>query len=136
MALWVLAAVLGILASFEDLRSRTIPNWLTLAGFLAGLLFAACHGWHSLGIAFAGGLLGFALLLPLHLCGAMGGGDVKLMAAFGTLLGPYGIFAAAIFGAIAGGVWAIAARCCGARTIPYAPAIAAGVWFTLLGGSL
>jgi prepilin signal peptidase PulO-like enzyme (type II secretory pathway) len=78
--------------------------------------------------------VGFLLLLPLNLCGAMGGGDVKLMAAFGTLLGRAGILAAAVFGAIAGAIWALAARLRGARAIPYAPAIAAGVWVSLVGG--
>ena len=53
---------------------------------------------------------GFLLMLPLHLCGAMGGGDVKLMAAFGTLLGPAGILAAAVFGAIAGAIWALGCK--------------------------
>ena len=86
--------------------------------------------------ALAGGAVGFLLLLPLHLCGAMGGGDVKLMAAFGTLLGPAGILAAAVFGAIAGALWGLGALLRGARAIPYAPAIAAGVWVSLVGGGL
>lgn len=132
---WWLAAALGLTASVEDLRRRTIPNWLTLAGAIAGLVFAASLGWRSLGVAFAGGVVGFLLFLPVHLCGGMGGGDVKLMAAFGTLLGPTGILTAAVFGGIAGGICALVALRRGARAIPYAPAIAVGVWISLIGGS-
>jgi prepilin peptidase CpaA len=116
------------------LRRRTIPNWLTAAASLAGIVCAASMGWCSLGMAIAGAAVGFLLMLPLHLCGAMGGGDVKLMAAFGTLLGPIGILVAAVFSAIAGAIWAFGALLRGARAIPYAPAIAAGVWVSLLGG--
>jgi prepilin peptidase CpaA len=39
-------------------------------------------------LALAGCLVGLALMLPGYLIGAMGGGDVKLLAAVGTLLGP------------------------------------------------
>src|SRR4051794_3661577 len=133
---WWLAAVLGVAASIADLRSRTIPNWLTLAGGIAGIVCAASMGWHSFGMALAGAAVGFLVMLPLNLCGAMGGGDVKLMAAFGTLLGPAGILAAAVFGAIAGAIWAFGAALRGVRAIPYAPAIAAGVWVSLVGGAL
>jgi len=131
---WWLAALLGLAASVEDLRTRRIPNWLTLGGAVAGILCAASTGWRGLGVALAGAAVGFLLMLPLNLCGALGGGDVKLMAAFGTLLGPAGILSAAVFGAVAGAIWALAARLRGARAIPYAPAIAAGVWVSLVGG--
>jgi prepilin peptidase CpaA len=131
---WLVAAALGLVACVEDLRRRTIPNWLTAAGAIAGVLCAAPMGWRGLGMAVAGAAAGFLLLLPLHLCGAMGGGDVKLMAAFGALLGPGGILLAAVFGAAAGGVWALAWAMRGARSVPYAPAIAAGAWISLLGG--
>jgi prepilin peptidase CpaA len=122
-------------ASFEDLRTRTIPNWLTVAGLAAGIAVAAPDGWRALWLALAGAAAGFALFLPLHLCGALGGGDVKLMAAFGSLLGPAGILVAAVFGAAAGGLWALAWLLRGARAIPYAPAIAIGAWISLLGGT-
>lgn len=134
MTLLLLAVALGLAACVEDLRRRTIPNWLTAAGVVAGLACAAPLGWRSLALAAAGAVAGFLLLLPLHLCGAMGGGDVKLMAAFGTLLGPAGILIAALFGAIAGGIWALAWAMRGARSVPYAPAIVAGAWISLLGG--
>lgn len=133
---WWIAALLGLAASIADLRTRRIPNWLTASGAVAGILCGASTGWRSLGMAVAGAIAGFLLLLPLHWMGAMGGGDVKLVAAFGTLLGPAGILAAAVFGAIAGALWAVGALLRGVRAIPYAPAIAAGVWVSLVGGGL
>jgi prepilin peptidase CpaA len=45
-------------------------------------------------------------MLPGHLLGATGAGDVKLFAATGTLLGPANILAAFLYTAIAGGVLA------------------------------
>jgi prepilin peptidase CpaA len=131
---WWLAAALGVIASVTDLRMRQIPNWLTASGAIAGILCGASMGWRGLGLAVAGGTAGFLLLLPLHWLGALGGGDVKLMAAFGTLLGPCGILTAAVFGAMAGALWALGAMLRGIRAIPYAPAIAAGVWVVLVGG--
>jgi prepilin peptidase CpaA len=135
---WIVMAVLGMLAIAGDLTRRSIPNWLTGGGIAAGL---ACHltasGWRGVELSAAGATLGFALLLPLHMKGAMGGGDVKLMAAFGALLGPAGVLLGALLGAIAGGLWAalwMAVRP-GTRAIPYAPAIVLGAWFSFLGGS-
>ena len=47
-------------------------------------------------------------MLPGHLLGATGAGDVKLMAAAGALLGPALVLSAFIFAALAGGVLAVA----------------------------
>ena len=87
-------------------------------------------------MAAAGALVGFLLLLPFHWCGAMGGGDVKLMAAYGAVLGPSGILLAAVFAAVFGGICAAGALLWNRRTaaIPYAPAIVLGAWMSLLGG--
>jgi prepilin peptidase CpaA len=134
---WV-AASLGVAAVVEDLRRRRVPNWLTAAGLAGGLGCAAWGGWHGLGIAAAGTLVGFLILLPFHWCGAMGGGDVKLMAAYGALLGPSGILLAAGFAAVFGGLSAAGTLLWNPRTIaiPYAPAIVLGAWISLLGGGV
>jgi len=47
------------------------------------------------------------LMLPGHLIGATGAGDVKLFAAIGTLLGPVGIGIAFLYTAVAGGLLAV-----------------------------
>ena len=130
------AAVVGVIAVIEDLRWRQVPNWLTAAGVVAGVACAAPGGWRGLGMAAAGMVAGFLLLVPFHWLGAMGGGDVKLMAAYGALLGPMGILLAAIFAGVIGGVCAAATLLLRPRTaaIPYAPAIVLGAWVSLLGG--
>jgi prepilin peptidase CpaA len=131
-----IAVGLGLAAVVADVRRRQVPNWLNAAGACAGLACAAYGGWHGVGMAAAGTAAGFLILLPFHLCGAMGGGDVKLMAAYGALLGPSGILLAAFFAAVFGGLWAAGASMRNPRApaIPYAPAIVLGAWISLLGG--
>ena len=134
----LVAAGLGVAAVVEDLRRRRVPNWLTAAGLAGGLGCAAWGGWHGLGMAAAGTLVGFLILLPFHWWGAMGGGDVKLMAAYGALLGPSGILLAALLAAVLGGLSAAGTLLWKPRTaaIPYAPAIVLGAWISLLGGGV
>ena len=77
-----------VMTAIRDMRTRRIPNYLTVPMFLAGLGYqAAFHGWAGLadaGLAFA---LGFGTLLALWLIGGGGGGDVKLMGALSVWLG-------------------------------------------------
>jgi Flp pilus assembly protein protease CpaA len=95
-------------AAVIDLRTGRIPNPLTAAAALTGLALAGAGlTGLTLNLAFVGGVLGFALMLPGRLFGATGGGDVKLMAALGTLLGPRQIVVAFLAGAIAGGALAL-----------------------------
>ena len=92
-----------------DLRSRRIPNVLTAAVALVGLGVAALGvGPVTLPQAFAGLAVGFLVMLPGHVAGATGAGDVKLFAALGTLLGPGGALLAFFYTALAGGALAIA----------------------------
>ncbi|MBZ5557613.1 MAG: A24 family peptidase [Acidobacteriia bacterium] len=89
-----------------DLRTRRVPNWLTFGLAALGLLLALVRGqqpWYAIG-----GLgLGVALMLPGHVVGATGAGDVKLLAAVGAWLGPSGTVTAFLYSALAGGVIAI-----------------------------
>jgi len=103
----VLAA--GVLtATVADLRTRRIPNMLTASMTGAGLgLAAGGVGGASIGAAVIGFVVGFALMLPGHLLGATGAGDVKLMAAIGTLVGPALMVKVFLCTAIAGGVLAV-----------------------------
>jgi prepilin peptidase CpaA len=100
---------LGAAASAIDWTTRRIPNALTLGAAAAGLAFAAATGglgplaWSAAGFG-----IGLALFLPLFALRAMGGGDVKLLAAFGAWLGPALVCWVAVYGAIAGGVLAVA----------------------------
>jgi len=53
-------------------------------------------------------LVGLVVFFPFFALGGMGAGDVKLMAAIGAWLGPALAILTALYGAIAGGVLAIA----------------------------
>ena len=103
----------GVLIAAIDLRTRRIPNvaTLTVAGLGLALSASGASGHTAYG-ALAGLALGLLLMLPGHLFGATGAGDVKLFAAMGTLLGPGAVVSAFLYTAIAGGILAfvIAAR--------------------------
>ncbi len=147
-----LSMAVGGLATVEDLRSRTISNWLCLAGFLAGLTaHVVLTGWSGLGSSLFGSLIGFGVFLVFFLLGGMGGGDIKLMAAFGAILGKDQIVHAAVWAAMVGGVIALAyvvykkvrqtarpsedgaGKPVRKESIPYAPAISLGVLISFLG---
>lgn len=113
-----MVALSGSAAAFIDLRTRRVPNPAVLVIALVGLGLAVTHaGSVTPGAALAGLVIGFALMMPGHLFGATGAGDVKLFAAMGTLLGPGGAFTAFLYTAVAGGVLAaviaVRRRCLG-----------------------
>src|SRR6478672_2510663 len=133
-----IAATLGVAAVLEDMRRRQLPDWLAAMGAAAGLACATWGGPHGLGLATAGAIMGFLVLLPFHRYGAMGCGDVKLMAAYGTLLGPSGILLAALFATVIGCLSTAGRLLLNPRTpaIPYVAAIVLGAWVSLVGGGL
>jgi len=91
-----------------DLRTRRLPNPLTMGLAATGVAYAACGiGALSIGASLAGLALGLALMLPGHLIGATGAGDVKLFAAVGAFIGPVHILTAFLYTALAGGGLAV-----------------------------
>lgn len=99
-----------VVAVVVDLRSSRIPNWLTFPAM--GFALAA-HTWLN-GVqgtlfSLAGLGAGLGLLLLVYLAGGIGAGDVKLMAAVGTMVGPYGVLSVALLSALAGGIYALGA---------------------------
>lgn len=75
-------------AAFSDLRTRRLPNWLTVPALLAAVVMHTCiNGFSGLVFSLAGFGTGFGILLILWLVGGGGGGDVKLMGALGAWLG-------------------------------------------------
>jgi prepilin peptidase CpaA len=162
-ALAIAVGVVGVAACIDDLWRRQISNWIPCSACAAGFVLQTMqHGWRGTGAALFGALTGAGVFLVFYLLGGMGGGDVKLMAGFGALLGVKQLLRAALWTAGCGGLLAlgvIAARAAwkfsagrrssGAKTagqnapeesaqgakgdsIPYAPAIAAGVWLSLV----
>jgi prepilin peptidase CpaA len=87
--IWSLTLALMFFAGWMDLRSRRIPNWLTVPGLLAGVaVHASISGWRGFAMSLEGAGLALAVLLPLVLMRALGAGDWKLMGAAGAFLGP------------------------------------------------
>ena len=98
----------AVAAAVIDLRTRRVPNALTALLASMGVVFAASGiSGLTVGASLAGMGLGLALMLPGHLFGATGAGDVKLFAAIGALIGPAPILTAFFYTAIAGGALAL-----------------------------
>lgn len=95
-ALWLCVVVVAV-AVVSDVATRRIPNLVTLGGLVVGLAVQGASGFVERGLS--GGLRGIGVaLLGAVACGLvpflawkkgeMGGGDVKLFAAIGALVGP------------------------------------------------
>lgn len=154
MGLTLLVLSVGV---YADLRSRRIPNALTLPAAAAGLaLNLIAHGADGLSHAALGWLAGVGLLLVPFILRGIGAGDVKLLAAVGALQGVSFVFSTAVYSALAGGLMAVlllrrngslgiavqslvtfrflprsVGHVVSAGRIPYAPAIALGCLATL-----
>jgi prepilin peptidase CpaA len=106
----VLAALCAGVGSgaMVDLANRRIPNEVSLATAAAGVILAAT-GLSGVTVAasLAGFVMGLVMMLPGHILGATGAGDVKLFAAAGAVLGAERMLQAFCFVAIAGGVLAL-----------------------------
>lgn len=147
---WI-AVLVGLAATVDDLARRQIANWIPAAALAGGFGWQIGQdGWMGAVHALAGAAAGFAVYLVFYLLGGMGGGDVKLMAGFGALLGTGRLIEAALWTAGVGGL--IALGVLGYQSlqrrflkkietaeekerrgsIPYAPAITLGVWLSLV----
>jgi leader peptidase (prepilin peptidase)/N-methyltransferase len=76
--------------SVYDVRSRRLPNWLTLPGAVVILAVAALHGRGA--AAALGAVTLFAVYAVVHVVApaAMGAGDVKLAIGIGALTAAFG----------------------------------------------
>src|SRR5688572_23697423 len=104
------APVLGLLvvAAVVDWRTRRIPNWLTFTLVLSGIAQSFMpHAVVSPTGALLGLCVGFVLTFALYALGAVGGGDVKLLAGIGAWLGPQAALAVFCVEAIVGMVMAL-----------------------------
>jgi prepilin peptidase CpaA len=136
-----IALIAGIAAVAEDLRDRHISNWIPVFILAGGFAVHVVEsGLFGAATAAGGALCGFAVFLVFYLLGGLGGGDVKLMAGYGGLLGPERVWVASWWTAVLGALLALGvlvwSRIEGRqrRSIPYAPAVVLGVWIALGAG--
>ncbi len=96
-------------AAFTDWKMRRIPNGITVPAALLGVLYHTLSP-SGLGAAFGlgGFAVGFLLLLLPYILGGGGMGDVKLLAALGSWLGPYWILVALAAGTVFAALLALA----------------------------
>ncbi len=82
------AVVLALIAGWTDWRSRRIPNWLTVPGFVVGVsVNVIANGRAGLNASLLGAGLGLLVLLPFVFLRSLGAGDWKLAGALGAFVG-------------------------------------------------
>jgi prepilin peptidase CpaA len=90
------------IASFTDVTRFKVYNKLTFPIFFGGLLYGLLTtGISGLGVAFAGAMVGFGILIIPYLMGGLGAGDVKFMMAMGSWIGVEALLPAIIIGCLA-----------------------------------
>jgi prepilin peptidase CpaA len=100
--------VLLTVAVVTDLRERRIPNAVTVPGLVVGLILAGIAETGFPGTAFGGAAVAFFVSLPFVALGGLGAGDAKLLTAVGAYVGTGGLLSVLLYGALAGGVLALA----------------------------
>ena len=139
-----------IAVTFIDLDVSEIPDGISVGGLAAGIvlafmfpsLFGLSLRWPSflssiLG-AFAGGLSIYAMGLFGRLAfkkEAMGGGDVKLMAMIGSVLGWKLVLLAFFIAPVLGAISGVSAKLKGRDTIPYGPYLSAAAVVVMFFGN-
>jgi len=127
-----------LVISMIDLDTQEIPNGLVL--FLlclspVGFFINDMPFWHRIIGFFAASLVLFILTVMTN---GFGGGDIKLMAACGLLIGFQNILLALILGFIFGGIYAvillITKKAKKGAEIPFGPALCLGVFISALYG--
>jgi prepilin peptidase CpaA len=104
--------LLAVWIAWGDVRTRRIPNYLTLGTAVAGLGYNLIfHGWPGLLGGLLGMILGFGFLILPYIWGGMGAGDVKALAALGAWLGPWETVYLFCYMGMAGGLFALAVLC-------------------------
>jgi prepilin peptidase CpaA len=104
----ILLILVVIIAAWNDIRTRRIPNWIPVTGAVLGIFLQT---WRS-GLpgalsCIAGAALGLGIFLPLYMLGGMGAGDVKLFSAVGALVGPQALVLVFVLTGLLGGIAAV-----------------------------
>lgn len=134
-----------IVVSFIDLDLMILPDVFTLSGIVIGLTGAALNPERSFYSALAGVLMGGGFLwliayiyLVMRKEEGMGGGDIKLLAWIGAVLGwtsiPFVILVSSILGSVVGLILAYRSKAGLKSVIPFGPYLALAAMIFLLGG--
>jgi len=134
-----------VVCTFIDLDHMILPDEFTLSGIVIGLLGAALNPHRDFldalfGVLMGGGFLwGMAYVYYLLTKQeGMGGGDIKLLAWIGALLGwkaiPFVIMSSAIIGSVVGLIAARKQKAGLKTVIPFGPYLALGAILYLFGG--
>jgi leader peptidase (prepilin peptidase)/N-methyltransferase len=148
----VYAALVSLLIAiaFVDYKHMIIPNGFVIAGLIIGIIklavsiFTDAFGsWTLYAIGFAAGAL--PLLLVMLFCAlilkkeAVGGGDIKLMAFAGLILGWQLVIPAYLIGIITGAVAGLVLMAAGKKQrgdeIPFGPFLCFGILVSVFFGN-
>lgn len=134
-----------IVVSFIDIDLMILPDVFTLSGIVIGLVGAALNPERTFLSALTGMLMGGGflwLIAYLYLLfrkeEGMGGGDIKLLAWIGAVLGwtsvPFVILASSILGSVVGVLIALRSKAGLKSVIPFGPYLALAAILFILGG--
>lgn len=142
-ALYLVFALITV--SMIDIDHFILPDVFTLSGIVIGLLGAMLNPERSfvdalLGVFLGGGFL-WAIAYFYYVIRkeeGMGGGDIKLLAWIGAVLGwkaiPFVIISSSLIGSLGGGLAALRQRKGLKTVIPFGPYLALGALIFLFGG--
>ena len=136
LALFLFCSSLVVI-TFIDLDHQIIPDCISLPGIVIGFMFSFFLPWNSwlnslLGILLGGGSLLLVAWGYEKFTGkeGMGGGDIKLLAMMGALLGwrsiPFIIFSASLVGSVIGVSAMVIQKKDAKLAIPFGPFLAFG----------
>ena len=121
-----------------DLQHQIIPDRITIPGILFGFVCGTYLNSFSesfIGFFIAGGLFYFLALVSK---GGMGGGDIKLIAGAGALLGWQKILLVIFIGSLLGTFYSLPHLLTGKKSrkskIPFGPFLSAGIGLTIFKG--
>jgi leader peptidase (prepilin peptidase)/N-methyltransferase len=128
--------------SIIDLQHRIIPDSISVGGLAAALILAALPQGRGIIDALLGMLCGGGVLYALAEIGdrvfkkeSMGGGDIKLMAMAGAVLGWKMVFLALFIGSVIGAIMGIFVLILKKRhDFPFGPGLSMGILITYLFG--
>jgi len=103
---YLVASVFLLAASHIDMLSYRIPNWLNVAGVVAG----AALSIKNPGFFMHGLIWGAAFGLFFYFLGVFGAGDAKMLIALGSIVGQDEIFALFLLSITLMALWSIPVR--------------------------